>query len=76
MQTTVAQATSVANPSTGLYKVTFNTNVSKCAYTASPVGGSLAGSIGVQPDTAGANTVDVSTPTTIGAGGFYLQVIC
>ena len=58
------------------YTVVFGANVSKCAYTASPVGGALtSGQIGVAPDAANANAVDVNAPSAL-PGGFHLQVTC
>ncbi len=69
-------ATSAASTGSKTYTVTFGGNVSKCSYTASPVGGGLtSGQIGVAPDTSSANVVDVSAPAAL-SQGFDLQVIC
>jgi hypothetical protein len=56
-----------------VYTVKFNKDVSKCTYTASPVGSSVAQVPGVQatPNTPDSVTVDMGT-----AGSFHLQVIC
>ncbi len=59
------------------YTVTFGkADVSKCSYTASPLGGALAGGqLGVAPDPAEKAAVTVTGPTGF-SGGFDLQVIC
>jgi hypothetical protein len=68
-------ATSATSSGTN-YTVTFSGNVSKCAYTASPVGVGLAsGQIGVAPDTSNPDTVDVDAPGAL-TQGFDLQVTC
>jgi hypothetical protein len=56
-----------------VYTVKFNKDVSKCSYTASPVGSASPQAIGVQatPNVADSVTVDTGT-----AGSFHLQVIC
>jgi hypothetical protein len=70
---TAAAETSATN---NTYTVTFNGNVSKCAYTASPGGAALtSGSIGVASDTTNPNIVDVNAPGPL-PGGFHLQVVC
>ncbi len=70
--------TGPTGPTTGptSFTVTFSGNVSKCSYTASPLGAAVAGgSIGVGPDQTNPNVVDVNLPTA-GTSGFSLQVIC
>jgi hypothetical protein len=66
-----ATASSV-DAATFTYTVTFDRDVSKCSYTASPVGTSSAGAPGVEAGTA-ANQVKVDLSA---AGSFHLQVIC
>jgi hypothetical protein len=56
-----------------VYTVKFNKDVSKCSYTASPVGSAATQAIGVQATTNAADSVTVDTGT---AGSFHLQVIC
>ena len=56
------------------YTVKFNKDVSKCSYTASPVGSAARQAIGVQAATTAADSVTVDTGT--GPGSFHLQVIC
>jgi hypothetical protein len=69
-------ATSAAAGTGNSYTVVFNANVSKCAYTASPVGAALtSGQIGVAPDANNADAVDVNAPAAL-PGGFHLQVTC
>jgi hypothetical protein len=59
------------------YTVVFGTtNVSKCAYTASPQGAALTGGqLGVAPSASNSSAVVVSAPGGF-AGGFDLQVVC
>jgi hypothetical protein len=66
-------AASASNPSAGSYKVAFDINISKCSFTASPMGASISGALGVALDPGATNTVDVSTPAPV---AFQLQVIC
>jgi hypothetical protein len=71
-----ATASSLVQGSTTAYTVTFNTNVSKCSLTASPVGQALTtGSIGLLTSTANPDLVEVSAPSALTAG-FNVQVIC
>lgn len=56
-----------------VYTVKFNKDVSKCSYTASPVGSPSTEAIGVQAAAGAADSVTVNTGT---AGSFHLQVIC
>lgn len=59
------------------FTVTFGTtNVSKCAFTASPQGTALStGQLGVAASTASTSAVVVSAPAGF-SGGFDLQVVC
>ena len=58
-----------------IYTVKFNKDVSKCAYTASPVGSAAAEAPGVAPT--GASALDsVNVDTGAAPGSFHLQVIC
>ncbi|MHB2001605.1 MAG: hypothetical protein ACYCSI_15695 [Solirubrobacteraceae bacterium] len=58
------------------YTVVFGSNVSKCAYTASPQGTALeSGALGVGPTGGNANGVNVMLPAGYN-GGFDLQVDC
>jgi hypothetical protein len=57
-----------------VYTVKFNKDVSKCSYTASPVGSAATQAIGVQATTNAADSVTVDTGTA--PGSFHLQVIC
>jgi hypothetical protein len=59
---------------TNVYTVTFNKDVSKCSYTASPVGSASLEAPGVTSTTGDANSVTVNTGAA--AGSFHLQVIC
>jgi hypothetical protein len=62
-----------ANPS-NVYTVKFNKDVSKCSFTASPVGSAATQAIGVAATPSAADSVNVDTGTT--AGSFHRQVIC
>jgi hypothetical protein len=55
------------------YTVKFNRDVSKCSYTASPVGSAAAEAPGVA---AGTDATTVTVNTGAAPGGFHLQVIC
>jgi hypothetical protein len=66
-------ATKAANPS-NVYTVKFNRDVSKCSFTASPVGSAAAEAPGVAATPSVADSVNVDTGTA--AGSFHLQVIC
>ena len=71
---TVTKATSGADT---VFTVKFNRDVSKCAYTASPVGASSATAPGVSTVTGDANAVAVNVGPTAGAAySFHLQVVC
>ena len=59
---------------TNVYTVKFGRDVSKCSYTASPVGGAAAEAPGVAAATGDATAVTVNTGPT--PGSFHLQVIC
>jgi hypothetical protein len=55
-----------------VYTVKFNRDVSKCSFTASPVGGSAtAPGVTTTPSAADSVNVDTGAP-----GSFHLQVIC
>jgi hypothetical protein len=72
-------ATAVTDDTTALtFTVTFNRDVSKCTYTASPVGAPTAVAPGVAPATGNANAVTVSFNggTAPALHSFHLQVIC
>ncbi len=69
-------ATSVGQSETTYTVVFGTTNVSKCAYTASPQGAALsAGQLGVAASSTNAGAVVVSAPSGF-SGGFDLQVTC
>ena len=71
-----ATAAGLISGSTATYTVTFSSDVSKCSYTASPLGAAVVGgSIGVGPDQTNPDVVDVNLPTAA-TSGFSLQVIC
>lgn len=58
------------------FTVTFESDVSKCSYSASPAGAALsAGQLGVGPASGNAKGVDVYLPSGY-TGGFDLQVDC
>jgi hypothetical protein len=63
-----------ATVAASIYTVKFNKDVSKCSFTASPVGAASVDAIGVQgtPNVADSVTVDTGTAP----GSFHLQVIC
>ena len=58
-----------------VYTVKFNKDVSKCSYTASPVGSPADQAFGVAATTNQPDSVTVNTGTA-GPGSFHLQVIC
>ena len=59
-----------------VFTVKFNRDVSKCSYTASPVGASTATAPGVAPVATDVNAVAVNVGAPAGAYSFHLQVIC
>jgi hypothetical protein len=59
-----------------VFTVKFNRDVSKCSYTASPVGAASATAPGVSPVAADVNAVAVNVGPPAGAYSFHLQVIC
>lgn len=69
-------ATAVTQSGTA-YTITFGTSdVSKCAFTASPRGAALTGGqLGVEPSSKSKSDVVVNTPSGFD-GGFYLQITC
>jgi hypothetical protein len=73
LNTRGASAVSKAGES---FTVTFGSaNVSKCSYTASPVGAAAAGQLGVEASASNPSAVVVNAPSGF-TGGFDLQVIC
>jgi hypothetical protein len=69
-------ATSVSHQESTYTVVFGTTNVSKCAYTASPQGAALtSGALGVAASTTNTSAVVVSAPAGF-SGGFDLQVVC
>jgi hypothetical protein len=70
---TVTKGTSGADT---VFTVKFNRDVSKCSYTASPVGASSTTAPGVSSVTANPNSVAVNVGAAAGAYSFHLQVIC
>lgn len=69
-------ATAISSPATSTDTVTFGADVSKCSYTAAPVGAAItSGQIGVGPTPGNAKGVNVYFPSGY-AGGFDLQVDC
>jgi hypothetical protein len=69
-------ATAAAQTGAQAYTISFNVNVSKCSFTASPLGAALTtGSLGVALDATNPDVVDVSAPSAL-TQGFNVQVIC
>jgi hypothetical protein len=69
-------ATAAASTGVKTYTVTFNTNLSKCSVTASPLGAALTtGSLGVAVQSANPAIVEISAPSAL-TQGFNVQVIC
>lgn len=69
-------ARTVSSPASGTYTVAFGSDVSKCSYTAAPVGAALTeGQIGVGPTAGNADGVNVYLPGSY-SGAFDLQVDC
>jgi hypothetical protein len=68
-------ATQTSNPADN-YRVTFNRDVSTCAYTVSPQGGPATDAFGVRSPTDNKNQVVVDEPDGGAQRGFHLQVIC
>jgi hypothetical protein len=66
-------ASKAAAPS-NVYTVKFNKDVSKCSFTASPVGSASAEALGVGATSGAADSVNVDTGAN--PGSFHLQVIC
>ena len=72
-------ATSVSKATVGadtVFTVVFNKDVSKCSFTASPVGAAAGTAPGVAPATGNVNAVAVHVGPAAGAYSFHLQVIC
>ena len=69
-------ATAAAKTGEKTYTVTFNTNLSKCSATVSPVGAALSsGSLAATIQSANPAIVEVSAPSAL-TQGFNVQVIC
>lgn len=69
-------ATAATASGQNAFTVTFSSEVSKCALTASPVGAALTeGSIGVAVSSANPDVVEVNAPSPL-LKGFNLQIIC
>jgi hypothetical protein len=66
-------ASKAADPS-NVYTVNFGKDVSKCSFTASPVGTAANAAPGVAATPGNANAVNVDTG--VAAGSFHVQVIC
>jgi len=58
------------------FRVTFNRDVSTCAYTVSPQGDASGEAFGVRSPTDNKNEVVVDQPDPAGTRGFHLHVIC
>jgi hypothetical protein len=69
-----ATASTISDPATKTYTVTFSKDVSKCTYTANVTGDSAAYSLGVS--SGGTTAVKVDEPDADPGRGFQLQVIC
>jgi hypothetical protein len=68
-------ATGVSGTKAGnVYTVNFGKDISKCSFTASPVGSAAAEAPGVSGTPGNANAVNVDTGAS--AGSFHVQVIC
>jgi hypothetical protein len=68
-------ATGVSGTKAGnVYTVNFGKDISKCSFTASPVGSAAAEAPGVAGTPGNANAVNVDTGAS--AGSFHVQVIC
>lgn len=70
-----ATAAVISNAADRTFRVTFDADVSKCSFTASPEGGSADGAYGVAVSADPRNVV-VDQPNDVDARGFHLQVIC
>jgi hypothetical protein len=68
-------ATQTSNPADN-YRVTFNRDVSTCAYTVSPQGGPADAAFGVRSPADNKSQVVVDEPDGGAQRGFHLQVIC
>ncbi len=69
-------ATAAAQTGAQAYTITFNVNISKCSFTASPLGAALTtGSLGVALDPSNPDLLDISAPSAL-TQGFNVQVVC
>jgi hypothetical protein len=71
-----ATGAALSNAPAERFRVTFNRDVSTCAYTASPQGTAAEQSFGVRSPADNKNQVVIDQPDPGGARAFHLQVIC
>ena len=71
-----ATAAALTNAPAERFRVTFNRDVSTCAYTVSPQGDASEQAFGVRSPADNKNQVVVDQPDPGGARAFHLQVIC
>ena len=71
-----ATASALTNLPSERFRVTFNRDVSACAYTVSPQGDASDQAFGVRSPADNKNQVVVDQPDPGGARAFHLQVIC
>jgi len=71
-----ATGAALTNVPSERFRVTFNRDVSTCAYTVSPQGDSSDQAFGVRSAADNKNQVVVDQPDPAGTRGFHLQVIC
>jgi hypothetical protein len=71
-----ATAAALTNAPSERFRVTFNRDVSTCAYTVSPQGDAAEQAFGVRSPADNKNQVVIDQPDPGGARAFHLQVIC
>jgi hypothetical protein len=71
-----ATAAALTNVPLERFRVTFNRDVSTCAYTVSPEGNAAEQAFGVRSPADNKNQVVIDQPDPGGARAFHLQVIC
>jgi hypothetical protein len=71
-----ATAAALTNAPSERFRVTFNRDVSACAYTVSPQGDAAEQAFGVRSPADNKNQVVVDQPDPGGARAFHLQVVC